>query len=135
MSLRLPIWTVTGIRRSPRICWTTAGSIFAFPWTVASCRGNSKRGSERVELSLPSPLASNDLFLLTGAAVAGCGVAWVTEGTIDAELADGRLIQVLAGWTVTSPGRFIYHPKGRVVPPKLKRFIDELMDAASGQTR
>lgn len=94
-----------------------------------------ERGSERVELSLPGPLASNDLSLLIGAAVAGCGVAWVTEGTINAELADGRLIQVPADWTFTSPGWFIYHPNGRVVPPTLKRFIDELMDAASGQTR
>ena len=92
-----------------------------------------ERGGDHVELSLPGPLASNDLGLLVGAAIAGCGIVRVPEGTIDAELADGRLVQILADWTVASPGWFVYHPKGRVVPPALKRFIDELRDAAAGR--
>ena len=92
-----------------------------------------ERGGDHVELSLPGPLASNDLSLLVGAAIAGCGIVWVPEGMIDAELADGRLVQILADCTVASPGWFVYYPKGRVVPPALKRFIDELRDAAAGR--
>jgi DNA-binding transcriptional LysR family regulator len=49
---------------------------------------------------------------------------------VDAHLARGELVQVLADWSITRPGLFLYHPSRRQSPPALRAFIDCMLDKA-----
>lgn len=94
-----------------------------------------ERGGERSTASRPGPLASNDLQLLIAAALAGCGIACVTRGTVDEELRSGRLVTVLDAWSEPYPGWFLYYPKGRLLAPALRLLRDHLAEASMLEQR
>lgn len=50
------------------------------------------------------------------------------RGRVDEHLAQGRLVQVLADWSVTRPGLFLYASNRRHLQPALSAFIDRLLD-------
>jgi DNA-binding transcriptional LysR family regulator len=55
-------------------------------------------------------LAFNNSRMIIAAATAGFGVAFVMEDQIQAQLADGRLVRVLADWCEPFPGYHLYYP-------------------------
>lgn len=102
-------------------------------WLNVQASGNGRvwpwefeRGNEKITLSQPGPLVSTDLGLLIAAAVAGCGVACVTSGTVDEELRAGRLVTLLDEWCEPYPGWYLYYPKGRIMAPALRLLSEHL---------
>lgn len=85
-----------------------------------------QRGEKTVVLSEVGPLASNDADLLIEAAVEGCGIAIVTEGTFGHYLKSGRLVPLLEEWSEPYAGWHLYYPRGRLLPPALKLLCDHL---------
>lgn len=63
-------------------------------------------------------LAAIDLTL------AGVGLAYVFEPLVRAELAAGRLVQILPQSAIEEPGLFLYFPRRAAMAPKLRAFID-----------
>lgn len=61
-------------------------------------------------------------------ALAGVGLAYVFEPLVRADIAAGRLIQVLAKTAIEEPGLFLYHPRRAALAPKLRAFIDTARD-------
>ena len=57
-------------------------------------------------------------------ALAGVGLAYVFEPLVQAEIASGKLIQVLGDYAVTEAGLFLYFPRRAELAPKLRAFID-----------
>ena len=57
-------------------------------------------------------------------ALAGVGLAYVFEPLVRAEIASGRLVQVLGDYAVTEAGLFLYFPRRAELAPKLRAFID-----------
>ena len=57
-------------------------------------------------------------------ALDGLGIAYLAEFLIRADLAAGRLIQVLPETALTEPGFFLYYPQRSAGSPKLKAFLD-----------
>jgi len=57
-------------------------------------------------------------------ALAGVGLAYVFEPLARADLAAGRLVQVLPQSTLEEPGLFLYFPRRASLAPKLRAFID-----------
>lgn len=88
-----------------------------------------QRGDENRVLSEVGPLLSNDADLLIAAAVAGCGIACITEGTLGPYLSSGQLVSVLEEWSEPYPGWHIYYPRGRVLPSALKLLCSHLSEA------
>lgn len=57
------------------------------------------------------------------------GIAYAFDrGQVDAPLVDGRLVLVLADWSITRPGLFLYYSNRRHPSPALTAFIDCLLD-------
>ncbi|NTI73031.1 LysR family transcriptional regulator [Rhizobium rhizogenes] len=56
-------------------------------------------------------------------ALAGVGLAYVFEPLVKADIAAGRLIQVLDPYAVTEDGLFLYFPRRAELAPKLRAFI------------
>jgi DNA-binding transcriptional LysR family regulator len=84
---------------------------------------------ERVEVAVGGPVVTNHADIGVAAAVNGLGIAYHFEQDGVAELlAQGRLIQVLADWSMTRPGLFLYYSNRRHRPAPLTAFIDCLLD-------
>ncbi len=55
---------------------------------------------------------------------AGVGLAYLFEPLVRADIAAGRLTQVLPETALEEPGLFLYYPKRATLAPKLRAFID-----------
>ncbi|MBW0171322.1 MAG: LysR family transcriptional regulator [Hydrogenophaga sp.] len=87
-----------------------------------------KRG-KRQEVAVHGPLTTNHAHTGLAAALQGLGVlyAFDHEGIAEA-LQRKQLVQVLADWSITRPGLFLYYPHRRHAQPALSAFIDCLLD-------
>lgn len=87
-----------------------------------------KRG-QRIEVAVDGPIVTNHADIGVAAALNGLGIAYHFERDGVGELlAQGRLVQVLADWSISRPGLFLYYPSRRHRPALLGAFIDCLLD-------
>lgn len=92
-------------------------------------RWQFERGGERIEVTVDGPVVTNHPDIGIAAAVQGLGIAYHFERENVRELlAEGRLVQVLADWSISRPGLFIYYPNRQYRPAALGAFIDCLLD-------
>jgi DNA-binding transcriptional LysR family regulator len=92
-----------------------------------------KRG-KRLEVEVNGPVVTNHADIGIAAAVNGLGIAYHFERDGVAEhLTQGRLIQVLADWSISRPGLFLYYPNRQHRPALLGAFIDCLLDKDLGR--
>lgn len=98
------------------------------PWTF-------ERDRYAVELRHEGPVTLDDVHLILQAAVAGVGLAYVTERDAAPFLADGSLLPVLADWMPAPVGLRLYYPGRRHVPAALRALIDLVKDGGRGRTR
>jgi DNA-binding transcriptional LysR family regulator len=90
----------------------------------------NKRG-RRLDVAVNGPVVTNHPDVGIAAALHGLGIAYHFEQDGVAELlAQGRLIRVLADWSVSRPGLFLYYPNRQHRPGPLTAFIDCLLDRA-----
>ncbi|MGE8066476.1 LysR family transcriptional regulator [Pseudomonas sp. NPDC089569] len=87
-------------------------------------RWEFERGGIAQEIEVDGPLTLGDVSLMVDPAVRGVGMAYIFEDMVKAQLADGRLIQVLGDWCPYYPGLHLYYPSRRHVPATLKAFIE-----------
>lgn len=71
-------------------------------------------------------LTLNDGPLAAAAVRAGAGLGYIMEQDVAADLASGRLVQVLNEWCPTFPGCYLYHSSRRQSPPALRALIEAL---------
>ena len=92
-------------------------------------RWQFERKGKRVEVAVEGPVVTNHSDIGVAAALQGLGIAYAFDRErVDENLARGRLVQVLADWSITRPGLFLYHPSRRHVPAALRAFIDCMLD-------
>jgi DNA-binding transcriptional LysR family regulator len=97
----------------------TNGSIA--PWFFAS-------GNKRVEAMVSGPFIANDFPTLLGAAIQGVGLTQVPGPIAGQAIKAGKLVRLLEGFAPMTPGMFLYYPRHRQMPPKLRAFIDHMKD-------
>lgn len=87
-----------------------------------------KKGT-RLDIAAEGPLVTNNSDIGVAAALQGVGIAYAFERLrVDDHLAQGQLVQVLADWSITRPGLFLYYSNRRHPSPLLSAFIDCLLD-------
>lgn len=87
-----------------------------------------KRG-KRLEVPVDGPIVTNHPDIGIAAAVNGLGIAYHFEvDQVGELLSQRRLTQVLADWTITRPGLFLYYANRQHRPALLGSFIDCLLD-------
>ena len=82
----------------------SAGAFYA--WEL------EKDGRE-VRVKVEGQLAFDNINMITRAACAGFGLAFVMEDAIADHIAAGRLVRVLEDWCPTFPGYHLYYPSRR----------------------
>lgn len=92
-------------------------------------RWEFKKRGQRLEVAVDGPVVTNHADIGIGAALSGLGIAYHFERDGVAELlAQGRLVQVLADWSISRPGLFLYYSNRQHRPAALGAFIDCLLD-------
>jgi DNA-binding transcriptional LysR family regulator len=92
-------------------------------------RWEFEKKGQRLEVAVDGPVVTNHADIGIAAALNGLGIAYHFEqdGVSDL-LAQGRLVQVLADWSISRPGLFLYYPSRQHRPAVLGAFIDCLLD-------
>lgn len=70
----------------------------------------------------------NDALYARELALAGVGLAYLFEPLVRADIAAGRLTQILPRSAIEEPGLFLYYPRRAAMAPKLRAFIDTAKD-------
>jgi DNA-binding transcriptional LysR family regulator len=78
------------------------------------------------QVRVEGPLIFNNADLIREAVLAGQGLAYVYEDEAAADIAAGRLMKILAAWSPSFPGYYLYHPSRRQSPPALSALIAAL---------
>ena len=104
------------------INWRFPGSGKIAGWEFAS-------HDRTIEVFGEGRVISNHQHIIVPAALQGLGILYAyNDDDIADALRDGRLKRVLADWSATVPGLFLYYSSRRHMLPALRAFIDCLLD-------
>jgi DNA-binding transcriptional LysR family regulator len=113
--------TPADLHRHVCINWRFPGSGAIHRW------GFEKRG-KRIEISVEGAIISNYQNVVVEGALQGIGILYAYDDRIHDLIARGRLKRVLADWSPTVPGLFLYYSNRHLPQPALRAFIDCLLD-------
>lgn len=85
-----------------------------------------EKDGQELRVHVDGQLTFNSLRQRIDAAVVGFGLAYVPEDSVQNELADGRLVQVLDAWCNTFPGYYLYYPSRKQHTTAFSLFVDAL---------
>lgn len=88
-----------------------------------------ERGGERLAITPPAAMISNDVRYLLDAALDGVGVGYVSEPQARPYIAEGRLVDMLADWCPSIPANYLYYPSRRGTSAALRALIKTLQSA------
>ncbi|WP_322087815.1 LysR family transcriptional regulator [Burkholderia sp. BCC1999] len=91
-------------------------------------RWDLMRDGKRVSVDVDGPLTLGNQTLMIDAALAGIGIAWVTEARVAEHLASGRLVQVLPEWSQLFDSLCLYYPANRHPPAALRLFVEAVRE-------
>lgn len=114
--------TPADLHRHACINWRFPDSGRIFRW------GFEKKG-KKLEMAVEGPLISNYQDVVEEAALQGLGILYAYDhDRVGEAIARGQLKRVLADWSITAPGLFLYYSNRRHPQPALRAFIDCLLD-------
>jgi DNA-binding transcriptional LysR family regulator len=114
--------TPADLHRHVCINWRFPGSGAIYRW------GFEKKG-KKLEISVEGALISNHQEIVVEGALQGLGILYAYyDERIDDFIARGQLKRVLAEWSLTLPGLFLYYSNRRLPRPALRAFINCLLD-------
>jgi DNA-binding transcriptional LysR family regulator len=89
------------------------------PWRFENC-------GRQVEVAVDGSLSVNDLPLALRAALDGLGIVQLPDALVSPLVAEGRLVQLLEGWSPRWTDFCMFYSSRRHVPVKLRTLIDFL---------
>jgi DNA-binding transcriptional LysR family regulator len=102
----------------------TLGGIYAWEF---------EKDGQALEVRVRGQLVFNGTAPMLEASLAGFGLAYVPEDMVQAHIAQGRLIRVLADWCPPYPGYHLYYPSRRQPTPAFQAFLNALRGAYHAQ--
>ncbi|WP_457093627.1 LysR family transcriptional regulator [Microvirga sp. P5_D2] len=85
-----------------------------------------EKGDRELKVRADGRIVVNNSLMALEAAVAGYGLAYLLEERVQACLADGRLVRVLADWCPLFSGYHLYYPSRRQPTPAFTLLVDAL---------
>jgi DNA-binding transcriptional LysR family regulator len=85
-----------------------------------------EKDGRELKVRVDGRLVFNTSLMALEAAVAGYGLAYLLEDRVQACLADGRLVQMLAHWCPPFSGYHLYYPSRRQPTPAFALLVDAL---------
>lgn len=101
------------------IGWRPTPNVAPYRWEF------TERGRD-FDVAVEPRVTTNDMGMMIRLACAGAGLTFGMEETFRALLARGTLVEVLSDFSAPFPGFYLYYPKRRLVPPKLRALAEYL---------
>jgi DNA-binding transcriptional LysR family regulator len=117
----------------PRDLASHACMVTLTPSTGTPYRWEFEKDGEALRIAVDGPLVSRDADLRVAATAAGVGIGFFFQDEVQDLLARGALVQVLADWTPTFPGAYLYFPSRRNPAPPLRAFVDYVREFGAGK--
>jgi len=89
-------------------------------------RWEFERDGRAFERAIRGDFTTNDIDVMRDAAVAGLGVSCLPLPHAERQLADGTLVEVLAGWAPVLPPNHLYYPSRRQPTAAFRAFVDAM---------
>lgn len=83
-----------------------------------------EKDGEPLQITPPARLLCGNVHLMLRAAIDGVGFVPTFDGYAQPHLESGALVEVLADWSETFPGPYLYYPSRRTMPSPLRAFVD-----------
>lgn len=107
-----------------------------FPGSGRIARWAFQKKGKKIEAVVGGPVIANHQDVVVPAALQGMGILYAyNDDGISAALERGRLKRLLADWSLTVPGLYLYYPNRRHVQPALRAFVDCLLDRDRSETK
>lgn len=84
---------------------------------------------QRRTLSIQPRFATDSLYAMRSAALAGLGVCVASSWLLSDDLAQGRLVHLAPSWRASSLPVYIAYPHARFYPSRLQRFVETMRQA------
>jgi DNA-binding transcriptional LysR family regulator len=94
-------------------------------WTLVHSNG----GEQTYEFGRPARLASNNYGAVVDVALAGGGIALISEFMVTDEIKSGKLTRVLPDWATKPTEVHAVYPARQNLPPRLTLFLEHLSKA------
>ena len=118
-----------GVPKTPADLHSHVCINWRFPGSGAIYRWGFEKKGKKVEIAVEGALISNHQEIVIEGALQGLGILYAYDDErIDDLIARGQLKRVLAAWSLTLPGLFLYYSNRRLPTPALRAFIDCLLD-------
>jgi LysR family transcriptional regulator for bpeEF and oprC len=94
-----------------------------------------RQGNEQVLIPPKGPLNFNSSDALVNTALQGTGLIYVLDIFVNRRIAAGELVQVYSDWSTSTRTFYAVTAKTQYVPPKVRGFIDFLLETLDAQQR
>ncbi|MFT4975752.1 MAG: DNA-binding transcriptional LysR family regulator [Myxococcota bacterium] len=84
-------------------------------------------GHEQLEVPLPSRCVANSIELVRKVTLGGLGIGVLPPLLLHEDLAAGRLVRVLPGWSIGSVPMYVAYPSRNHLAQKVRAFVDLLV--------
>ena len=98
-------------------------------------RWEFQRRGESLSVDVAGPLTLDDMPATRDAVRAGLALGLLSSWHVQADLASGRLVRVLADWTPAFPGLCLYYPSRRHAPAGLRAFVELIRETMAREPR
>jgi DNA-binding transcriptional LysR family regulator len=95
----------------------TSGGLWTWPFA---------KGGRELRVRTEGQLVFNTVSLMANMAVAGLGLAYLSEDAVQNHVAEGRLVRVLTDWSAPASGYHLYYPSRRQATPAFALLVDAL---------
>jgi DNA-binding transcriptional LysR family regulator len=100
-----------------------------FPGSGRIYRWEFEKKAKKLDMAVAGPLIANHQDVVIEAALQGLGILYAyDDDRVDEAIARGRLKRILADWSLTSPGLYLYYSNRRHPQPALRAFIECLLE-------
>nr|WP_159464566.1 LysR family transcriptional regulator [Scandinavium goeteborgense] len=90
---------------------------------------------ESITIPIVPRLSTDSVYVARNTALAGLGAALISSWTVEEDIAQGRLIELLPEWRAAALPVHLVYPWARYYPARLRKFLDlmrEVMPKMSG---
>jgi len=118
-----------GVPKTPADLHQHACINWRFPGSGRIYRWEFEMKGRKLDMAVAGPLIANHQDVVIEAALQGLGILYAyDDDRVDEAVARGRLKRILADWSLTSPGLYLYYSNRRHPQPALRAFIDCLLE-------
>lgn len=100
----------------------SAGGLYAWEF---------EKGEKALRVRVNGQLTFSDSYAMVDAARSGYGIAYVPDSIVAPHIASGDLVQVLADWSPSFDGYFLFYPSRRQNLPAFRVIVDALRHRGS----